>query len=224
MGCQQLVKDRVYPVHRYSDPRPGQFLSVDPAVDVTGQPYAYTSGDPVNRTDSTGLATLGFCGDVTGQLPGLPIGGIANACLTRTIDKSGEDDIGLTGTIGGNVGLGADFAVGGAIQVSNATNLHQLQGVFSYVTVGGQIFGGGTAVVFWNASRSIWGIEIGIAAGIGVEGGGGFSYTSVRQFNGIISANIARGIWDLLGGPGAVSIDQLLGRAHSLVRAESESC
>jgi hypothetical protein len=32
-----------------------QFLSVDPIVDVTGTPYAYTGGDPINGTDPNGL-------------------------------------------------------------------------------------------------------------------------------------------------------------------------
>ncbi len=42
-------------VHRYSDPATAQFLSVDPLVDLTGTPYAYTSGDPVNGMDPLGL-------------------------------------------------------------------------------------------------------------------------------------------------------------------------
>ncbi len=33
-------------IHRYYDPTTGQFLSVDPAVATTGQPYAYVTGDP----------------------------------------------------------------------------------------------------------------------------------------------------------------------------------
>jgi RHS repeat-associated protein len=44
----------VYLLHRYYDPSTGQFLSVDPLVDVTGQPYAYAGGDPVNRSDPRG--------------------------------------------------------------------------------------------------------------------------------------------------------------------------
>ena len=35
----------------YYDPATGQFLSVDPLVDETGQPYAYTGDDPVNGVD-----------------------------------------------------------------------------------------------------------------------------------------------------------------------------
>ena len=42
-------------VGRYYDPATGQFLNVDPLVDVTGQPYAYTGDDPNDETDPTGL-------------------------------------------------------------------------------------------------------------------------------------------------------------------------
>ena len=48
-------------VGRYYDPATGQFLSVDPLVDVTGQAYAYTGDDPANGTD-----VLGLCSTATG--------------------------------------------------------------------------------------------------------------------------------------------------------------
>jgi len=38
----------------YYDPGTGQFLSVDPLVDETGQTYAYTGDDPVNGADPSG--------------------------------------------------------------------------------------------------------------------------------------------------------------------------
>jgi RHS repeat-associated protein len=37
------------------DPETGQFLTVDPALDSTHQPYAYSGNDPVTNTDPTGL-------------------------------------------------------------------------------------------------------------------------------------------------------------------------
>jgi len=48
--------------HRYYDPATAQFLSVDPRVAVTGMPYAFTGGDPVNQSDPSGL-----CNDVQGK-------------------------------------------------------------------------------------------------------------------------------------------------------------
>ncbi len=40
---------------RYYDPATGQFISVDPLKDLTGQPYAYTSDNPLSASDPTGL-------------------------------------------------------------------------------------------------------------------------------------------------------------------------
>jgi RHS repeat-associated protein len=40
---------------RYYDPSTAQFLTRDPAVVVTQSPYAYVAGNPVNRTDPSGL-------------------------------------------------------------------------------------------------------------------------------------------------------------------------
>ncbi len=39
---------------RYYDPETQQFISRDPSVWVTGQPYSYAGGNPVNATDPTG--------------------------------------------------------------------------------------------------------------------------------------------------------------------------
>ncbi|MFZ0665912.1 MAG: RHS repeat-associated core domain-containing protein [Acidimicrobiales bacterium] len=44
----------VYLVNRYYDPSTGQFLSVDPLVNQTGQPFSYAGDDPVNETDPDG--------------------------------------------------------------------------------------------------------------------------------------------------------------------------
>jgi hypothetical protein len=40
---------------RYYDPSTDQFLSVDPDLAATGQPYALTDDDPLNKTDPLGL-------------------------------------------------------------------------------------------------------------------------------------------------------------------------
>lgn len=45
-------------VGRYYDPGTAQFLSIDPDVAETGQPYAFTADDPLNATDPLGLKKL----------------------------------------------------------------------------------------------------------------------------------------------------------------------
>ena len=47
-------------VGRYYDPTTGAFLTVDPLQDVTGAPYAYVAGDPVNGNDPYGLGPFGI--------------------------------------------------------------------------------------------------------------------------------------------------------------------
>lgn len=45
----------IYLINRYYDPTTGQFLSVDPLVAETGQPYFYAGDNPVNAIDPNGL-------------------------------------------------------------------------------------------------------------------------------------------------------------------------
>lgn len=74
-----------YLIGRYYDPQTGQFISLDPLVDQTEQPYAYTDGDPVTGTDSNGLGIPLDWGDPSsiftssggsnGAHPGSPVWG-----------------------------------------------------------------------------------------------------------------------------------------------------
>jgi hypothetical protein len=45
----------IYLRAREYDPTTAQFLSVDPAVEVTQAPYTYAGDNPLNSGDSTGL-------------------------------------------------------------------------------------------------------------------------------------------------------------------------
>ncbi|MCL4442791.1 MAG: RHS repeat-associated core domain-containing protein, partial [Actinobacteria bacterium] len=42
---------------RWYDPATGQFTSIDALVAITGQPYSYAGGDPVNGSDPSGTCT-----------------------------------------------------------------------------------------------------------------------------------------------------------------------
>jgi uncharacterized protein RhaS with RHS repeats len=54
-ACTERSEHEQLLVGRYYDPGTGQFLTVDPMVQETGQPYAYTEDDPVNGVDPLGL-------------------------------------------------------------------------------------------------------------------------------------------------------------------------
>ncbi len=45
----------LYSINRFYDPATNQFISVDPDVQQTNQPYAFVNGDPLNATDPLGL-------------------------------------------------------------------------------------------------------------------------------------------------------------------------
>jgi hypothetical protein len=57
------VKSRSDSVNRYYDPQAGQFISVDPLVDQTDQPYSYGADDPIDNIDPAGLdaCLFGVC-------------------------------------------------------------------------------------------------------------------------------------------------------------------
>jgi RHS repeat-associated protein len=67
----------IYLLNRYYDPSTGQFLSIDPDLQVTGQPYGFAGDDPVNFGDPNGqMETCGSnCGPDSGDIGGP--GGIA---------------------------------------------------------------------------------------------------------------------------------------------------
>jgi RHS repeat-associated protein len=47
----------IYLRARVYDPTTAQFLTVDPAVSLTGAPYSYAEDNPLNRRDNTGLSS-----------------------------------------------------------------------------------------------------------------------------------------------------------------------
>lgn len=62
----------IYLNNRYHDPNLGMFVSVDPLVSLTGEPYIYGSGNPTTLSDPTGLcadAVYGWYDDGKGACP-----------------------------------------------------------------------------------------------------------------------------------------------------------
>jgi hypothetical protein len=91
-------------VDRYYDPSTDQFLSVDPLVAGTGQPYAFTNDDPLNETDPSGDGAKG------------PPGTSSGSCNSPTIQdcvEPGSDTSSGTAPAGGNTSVGVPIAVPG---------------------------------------------------------------------------------------------------------------
>ena len=60
----------IYLRARYYDPTTAQFLTIDPLIAVTGTPYAYVTGNPLNSTDPSGLCDSFWCWVALGAAAG----------------------------------------------------------------------------------------------------------------------------------------------------------
>jgi trimeric autotransporter adhesin len=199
----------IYLINRYYDPATGQFISVDPDVTDTNQPYSYASGNPVDNADPLGLYTLGVCLGIGGAFG--PISGAAGDCLNRT-QRTNSDDIGWTYTVAGGLGFGAGYGVSIYYEVSTCRTLACLSGWFHYFGWGFSYFVGMTATVFWgnwddDGNPTTFGADFGISAGEGGEVAEGYSYTWVNKYtcgsNWVCKghANAARAAWWTLTRP-----------------------
>jgi len=113
---QNALECRSVVVHRYYDPVTAQFVSVDPALGVTGQPYAYAGGDPVNGVDPLGLSFWSDVGKVAGAVAigaavvgvGVATLGVGDVAILGAVSAaSAVDAVGLTA---GVVSTGVDCA------------------------------------------------------------------------------------------------------------------
>jgi RHS repeat-associated protein len=218
-----------YLVHRYYDPASDQFLSVDPLVSGTKQPYSYATGNPVGQKDPTGAATLGICG--SGTIGAIAASVSGEGCLVRTVAKDGTDEIGFVGTLGGAVGVAADWSLGVYYQVSNADHLDQLRRWFTYGSVAGDAGLGFGINVFWNYTPTIntlgrklpvFGADLGVSVGIGVTAVVGESYTWVNQLSGF-DAWLARGFWDAAN-PGIPIVQSLARATRAITKLTNGGC
>jgi hypothetical protein len=70
-------------INRYYDPTTDQFLSVDPKVSQTDQPYVFTNDSPLNATDPLGLKGWYCINGQTHYYKGSKYGAVGNgACAT----------------------------------------------------------------------------------------------------------------------------------------------
>jgi RHS repeat-associated protein len=80
---------QIYLINRYYDPTTDQFLSIDPDVATTDQPYVFTNDDPLNAEDPLGLeankAIINYNAAVAKKCDGHP-----NADGCRGINVGGD--------------------------------------------------------------------------------------------------------------------------------------
>jgi RHS repeat-associated protein len=104
----------VYLINREYDPSSAQFLQVDPAIDLTQQPYSYANGDPVNGSDPLGLFDLGkFLEGLEFAWEALNTAGVGVMVIAATvfgeIPSAGVSTVGLLAAAGiftGSLALG----------------------------------------------------------------------------------------------------------------------
>jgi RHS repeat-associated protein len=94
---------------RYYDPTTGQFLSVDPALRVTGAPYSYAADSPVGAADPTGnwaaQICFGICIGYDSSQSGLEGLQVGPGLPGFSYGPSGSS----TGSVGGGKGIGLSF-------------------------------------------------------------------------------------------------------------------
>lgn len=120
----------IYLRNRYYDPRTAAFLTVDPLVDSTLNPYGYTDGNPLQFTDPLGLfpsdwgsLAAGIINVVWGTVKVAQGGAIVLLGATATITGVGAVP-GAAGTAVGayHIGSGTLKTLRGARQITTALN------------------------------------------------------------------------------------------------------
>lgn len=106
----------VYLLARYYDPALGQFLSVDPLVEMTAAPYGYAEGDPVDAGDPDGECGCGVSASTgVGIADGaVALAGAVTALLllaaTITLPSALTFGLGAVAAVAGVVALVLDSA------------------------------------------------------------------------------------------------------------------
>ncbi|WP_411576809.1 RHS repeat-associated core domain-containing protein [Streptomyces mutabilis] len=86
--------------HRYYDPTLSRFTQPDPSGQETN-PYLYAAGDPVNRTDPTGLFSFSDILDT-----GSKFFGVVSGCVSGIGAAASTGTIRYAAAVGGVVGAG----------------------------------------------------------------------------------------------------------------------
>jgi RHS repeat-associated protein len=175
----------IYLINRYYDPNTYQFLSVDPKVATTLQPYAFVGGDPLNATDPLGLQGGPICSRSHGQLHcnytrHRARRGVLWHAIRRAARAAGAALLTANNSAGGaidrGISRGSAHAISAMTPVSNAVNkIPGTSWINSHITascvVGATVTA--TAFVETGGAESLFlaaNARIGMAASRGVVG------------------------------------------------------
>ncbi|WP_329587177.1 DUF6531 domain-containing protein [Kitasatospora sp. NBC_01250] len=122
-GYQDAASGLLYLQARYYDPATAQFLTRDPAIDISRSAYGYAQDDPANVTDRSGLCwplCTAIIGAVVGAVGGA-VGGVANGLINGNLNvkdvlidaDTGMVAGGLAGLCGPECSLGSSMLLGG---------------------------------------------------------------------------------------------------------------
>ena len=155
-------------LNRYLDPSTGQFLTVDPLVAQTMQPYQYAGDNPVNASDPTGMS---WWGAITHHWRGIVQGAIVVTAVAVSIASVGTlsgASLVLAGAVIGSLSSEASYYAGCVGTDSGCSVTGALIATLSGGIAGGASAGLGGA--FCESSLCLSAIGMSSGAGVGVGG------------------------------------------------------
>jgi uncharacterized protein RhaS with RHS repeats len=178
-------------INRYYDPSTDQFLSVDPDVQSTDQPYIYTNDDPLNLEDPLGLSGYAGAPRCESNCGGDVFTDVANhwrgIAQVGTIFVGGAGEALCTLSVA-CAAFGGDVAIGAATSTSvyaESGGSHSVSGYAEAAVIGGIVTAGASELTA-TASSFLRATTAGVVANS--------------------SAGAAEGVADYLGAPGKKSV------------------
>jgi hypothetical protein len=122
-------------INRYYDPATGQFLSIDPAVAVTKQPFIFANDNPLNATDPLGLKGWYCISGVSEYFSGNKYGVTGTGkCKTKTVLNSPSPPMPSTPTTSANAPIPVASAQAANPPRNSAPTAAQTQAVNNYIS------------------------------------------------------------------------------------------
>ena len=215
---------------RWYQPQTGGFTSRDPAFSQTDTAYTYAGDDPVNKSDPSGLETVGLCGSASlgagffkqvfsavgmGQLNSQAYFG--SICEVHTVGVPADEwALTATGGYSYNKSFGGWAGISGAVQLSTASHVNDLSGPFTLAQASYDVY---TGDVFWGGASSpsspnaVFGVDLGGGISFGAGVAAMTTQTVVFEATNWFAKQTLEWAWRLIGGGAADAAAKLIGTA-----------